>query len=412
MTETCIALLDRLRDDGVIRPDHHAAALVRLDTVNGEPFTTLGEALLWLVDEGIVSDEELDAIGELSVTEAAFASNATRCQALAEMDALMQRKLDEYVKRAGYEGLKAAFPGPGWVWLGGAAAAVIAAAWYLFAPATPPQCGDDDVRKTLRTSMFSNRVQQIAKNPWAGGPAPSDLLQATYSAVKEVGYLPADRSRACSATLTVAGKSSAIAYILKPNDDGEMMIIGADPRVVRVRYGQTDKNGKMLDVGQPVGATQLAAAFERGAAAFETPTRSAERLAAMNRQRQRMGQPAETDTRSVRSIYPVGDCKALGGEKWSCRVQAEFRDRLMSAIGRSDWQVMEGDFSFVQKGTTWEVGEDFSRQYMDARVRARVADLKGDEAAARLEAIQQQRPDASAGKGAPRQNEARPVQNY
>ena len=48
----------------------------------------------------------------------------------------------------------------------------------------------------------------------------------------------------------------------------------------------------------------------------------------------------------------------------------------------------------------------------DAMVRARVAELKGDEAADKLEAIQQQRPDASAGKGAPRQNEARPVQNY
>ena len=44
-------------------------------------------------------------------------------------------------------------------------------------------------------------------------------------------------------------------------------------------------------------------------------------------------------------------------------------------------------------------------------VRSRVAELRGDEAAAKLETIQQQRPDAGDGKGAPRQHEARPVQN-
>ncbi|MCG2604448.1 MAG: hypothetical protein KBO60_15350 [Achromobacter sp.] len=67
----------------------------------------------------------------------------------------------------------------------------------------------------------------------------------------------------------------------------------------------------------------------------------------------------------------------------------------MSAIGRADWQVFEGDFEFLQEGDAWRVGEPFTRQYMDAVVRGRVAELKGDEAAARLEQIQRQRPQAA-----------------
>ena len=47
----------------------------------------------------------------------------------------------------------------------------------------------------------------------------------------------------------------------------------------------------------------------------------------------------------------------------------------MSAIGRADWQVFEGDFEFLQEGDTWRVGEPFTRQYMDAVVRGRVAEI-------------------------------------
>ena len=55
----------------------------------------------------------------------------------------------------------------------------------------------------------------------------------------------------------------------------------------------------------------------------------------------------------MRNVQPLGDCKDLGGGRWSCRLQAEYRDRLMSAIGRADWQVFEGDFEFLQEGDTW-----------------------------------------------------------
>lgn len=389
-------LLDRLLADGVIGQDHHEAARRRLGDAAAEPWTTLGEALFWLVDEGIVSDAELGAMGELSVTEGAFAGNATRRQALAEMDALMQRKLQDYERQSRQAVLRAAFPGPRWVWLGGAAVAAVTVAWYLFAPASPPQCDDANVQKTLRASLFTSRIQQMSRNPLAGGAAPADLYLATFSDVREVGYIKPERSRGCSATLKVGEAASTLAYTIGPNAKGEMMIASADPRVVRARYGQLDDAGRPRDVGQPAGALRLAAAFEQGVAAFDQGTAGEARKAAYARQRERMGLPAETDTRTVRNVQPLGDCKDLGGGKWSCRLLAEYRDRLLSAIGRADWQVFEGDFDFVREGEGWRVGEAFTRQYMDAIVRGRVAELKGDEAAARLEQIQRQRPDAAA----------------
>ncbi|MGV8294496.1 hypothetical protein ACV36C_37235, partial [Pseudomonas aeruginosa] len=113
---------------------------------------------------------------------------------------------------------------------GGGAIAVAAAAWYLFAPATPPQCDDGDVQKTLRASLFTSRLQQMSRNPLAGGVAPADLYLATFSDVKEVGYIKPERSRGCTATLKVGEAASALAYTIGPNDKGEMMIAGADPR--------------------------------------------------------------------------------------------------------------------------------------------------------------------------------------
>lgn len=399
MTEASIALLERLRADGVIRPDQHAAALERRGVVSTESWSTLGEALLWLVDEGIVSDVDLDDIGEMTVSEAAFASNATRRQALDEMYALRERKLDERIRQARQAAYKAAFPGPRWAWLGGGAVAVVSAAWFVLAPASPPQCGDAGVQRTLRTSMFSTSVQHMARRASGGGPPPSDLLLATFTNVKEVGYIKAERSRGCSATLKVGDIAAPVAYIIGPNDKGDMMVSGANPRVVSVRYGQYGPAGKSQDVGRPAGATQLIAAFERGVAAFDERTQNAASREAFDRQRKRMGQSPDTDTRSVRNISPLGDCKGLGPDRWSCRLQAEFRDRLMSAIGKSDWVVIEGDFDFVRKGTAWMMDDNFARQYTDAIVRGRVAQMKGDEAAAKLEEIQRQRPGVAQGRG-------------
>ncbi|MEN5159010.1 hypothetical protein [Achromobacter spanius] len=403
MTPTPLALLDRLRVDGVIRSDHHAAALLRLESMSKAPFVTLGGALAWLSTEDILSDLDLDEMFQLAATEGAFAGNATRNQALAELNALCQHEFERHLAQLERGGLvEALLRGPRWAWLGGGAIAIAAAVWYFVAPDRTPQCGHADVERALRARMYSTSAQRAAEGGVTAWPAPKDVLRATLVDVKEVGYLKADRSRGCSATMKVDDRTASVAYIIRPNGEGKMVVAGSHPRVVRVRFGQAGSDGKRHDWGQPAGTANLAAAFERAVAAREARIRHPDRQAAIDLARRSRGLPPERETRGVRNVFPIGNCKDLGAGKWSCRLVMEYRDRHMSAAGRADWQVLEGDFSFVQKGAAWEAGENFPRQYTDAIVRARLAELRGEAAAAQLEQIQRQRPDTRAGAGAPR----------
>jgi len=184
MTQAPLALLERLRVDGVIRADHHAAALMRLEAMPVAPFVTLGGALVWLATEEILSDLDLDEMFELAATEGAFSGNVTRRQAIAELNALCQHEFDRHVAQLERGGLlKALLPGPLWAWFGGAAIAIAAVAWYILAPDWTSQCGD--------------------------------------------------------------------AAMERPNGEGDMVVSAADPRVVRVRFGQAGNHGKPLDMGQP-----------------------------------------------------------------------------------------------------------------------------------------------------------------
>lgn len=118
MTQAPLPLLERLRVDGVIRADHHAAALLRLQALPQAPFMTLGGALVWLAAEGILSELDLDEMFELAVSEGTVDRNATRRQALAEMEALCQRGIDNHVARLARGSLLQAIfrdgAGPGW----------------------------------------------------------------------------------------------------------------------------------------------------------------------------------------------------------------------------------------------------------------------------------------------------------
>ena len=99
-------------------------------------------------------------------------------------------------------------------------------------------------------------------------------------------------------------------------------------------------------------------------------------------------EPAET----IGPILPLANCEARRREVYRCRVLMPYRDRLMHAIGRSASQVLEGEFDVVREGEVWRVADGFPQQYLDATVRARVAEMAGEEAAARLARIQQERP--------------------
>lgn len=94
MTTLSTPFLDRLLADGVITASHHDAARARLAHAASEPFDSLGSALFWLAGENIVTDEEMEEMEEVSLRDAAFASNATRVQALDEYEDCLFAQFD------------------------------------------------------------------------------------------------------------------------------------------------------------------------------------------------------------------------------------------------------------------------------------------------------------------------------
>jgi hypothetical protein len=102
--------------------------------------------------------------------------------------------------------------------------------------------------------------------------------------------------------------------------------------------------------------------------------------------------PGAEPVDTIGEILPLANCEAQRRGLFRCRVLMPYRDRLMHAIGRAPWQVIEGEFDFVREGEGWRVSDGFPQQFLDATVRARVAEMAGKEAAAQLERIQQERP--------------------
>ena len=388
MPVTATPILDQLLSNKRIRQEHHDLARQRLDALPGEPYSNADEALIWLRTEDILSDADLEEIETLSVSQAGFAGNAARVEALVRLHAALKLHAEAYAKETLKQSDKAMpdamSPGPRWLWLSGGAALAVAAGWYVLAPDATPGCDDSRVQQAFRSAMFT----QSAKDPFgAAKDLSSDLLSARFSDVKELGYIKEERSRGCTATIKVGDVTVPMGYSVSPTGKrGEMLVKGEDPRVLRARYRQIDEK-----LGQPVGALRLSTAFTQGVNDYTKQTRPLQQDA-FDAQRKRMqemrGEPPETDTRTVRNVQPLNNCTAVGNGKWSCRVQAEYRDLVMSALGQSEWQVMEGDFDFIQDGDHWRVGDAFARQYVNATVRARVAALKDDETAERLEEIQ------------------------
>ena len=369
-------ILDQLLTERVIQQTHRDNGYERLKHEAREPYRNAGEALIWLSNHDILSTQEILEIVELSVSQAAFAGNDARVQAVEQMRAALGHHAPMYLGQAAYssnqEVMNAAFSSRNWIWAGGGLIAAAAAAiWYMLSPAATPMCNDSDVQQTIRSSLFSQSVRILMQPKEL---APADFMSAKFSDVEELGYIKDSRSRGCSARLTVKNLSDTIAYTITPIDNGDDMLVqSGDPRVLRARYRQTDEA-----LGQPLGADKLSQAFTEGINKTTANLLTMEQTVFgkhMQRMRQLGGLPAETDTRKVRNIRPLDNCKDLGNGKWSCLLQAEDRDSFMSAFNKGEWKLIEADFDFVQDGDTWRVSDDFAKQFARAMTATRVGTI-------------------------------------
>lgn len=380
----------------VISSAQYDAALAELaqQDHDNEPFQTLGGGLIWLSEVDLFSDDDLAALERTSEQEAAFSTNATRKQSLEEFHAELQAYV-QHAADAEYRELKKQFwnqllPGPRWAWMVGGPCLLLAGLWYILTPDAAPACDDTNVKRTITFAMFEAQLKASPFNNPAD-PQPN-MLGATLKDVSEVGYIKAERSRGCTATLKVDDLEMPVAYTIGPDKDGKSMVVaGGSSRIIRAKYGLT-KDGKLPEAGQPIGATALRTAFTEAVALMEKTPAQASAFAAARRSRLKMlGRESEVDKPNVRSVIPLAACTATNPGQYTCRLQVQYSDMLMLTIGSGDLQLFEDDFEFEQQAGHWQVAPGFQRKFIDAQTRARIADLKGDDAALALEKIQQER---------------------
>ncbi|MET3444781.1 hypothetical protein [Ralstonia sp. 1138] len=133
MPITATPILDRLLFDKLVSQEHHDLARQRLDALPNEPYSNTGEALIWLRTEDILSDSDLEEMETLSMSQAGFAGNAARIEAVGQLHVAVQHHAEacvkETLKQSDKAMLDAMFPGPRWLWLsGGAVLAVVVGA--------------------------------------------------------------------------------------------------------------------------------------------------------------------------------------------------------------------------------------------------------------------------------------------
>lgn len=400
MTSLQTPLLDRLLSHAVIEPAHHAEALALLhgEGADAEPFDNMGAALFWLLDQNILTEDDIATIGSLVESQAAFPTNQTRKQAAAELDVILAglAKTHSAAYRRAFWRKK--FPGPSWRWLAAIVVVVSTLVWLAVRPEVVAACTDKQVAKTLRLSLFQAMTQARMANPLATARSPGpNMLLAEFKDVRELGYIEAERARACEAMLQVGDASTPVTYVIRGDEPGKTTVSTGNDRMVRARFALVDKDGKLPALGLPPGQANLQSALAAGVRALEAgAAQRGPRSAARARQEAasadaRAGVPGAEPADTIGQVLPLANCEAQRREIYRCRVLMPYRDRLMHAIGRAEMQLMEAEFDFVREAEGWRVAEGFQKQYLDAIVRARMAEMTGEASAARLEQIQKER---------------------
>lgn len=104
---------------------------------------------------------------------------------------------------------RARFPGPSGRWLVAIIVVVSALVWVAVVSDAVPACTDTQVAKTLRISLFQVMTRVRTANPLATARSPGpNMLLAEFQDVRELGYIKAERARACEATLHAGDESS------------------------------------------------------------------------------------------------------------------------------------------------------------------------------------------------------------
>ncbi|MEO2217847.1 hypothetical protein ABGV49_12350 [Chromobacterium vaccinii] len=363
--------LTRLLEGGVIEQALYDAAQNKLRAQGHEPFTSLGEALYWLVEQEVLSLSQLGAIEDKADADEGFASNQVRRQALNECGEVLEQRM-ALRRQQETVSLSDLLPGPWWSWALGGAAIIGAACWYFLTPASVPKCDASEVTKTIRASLFTQQIRQQASQLGARASERPNMFLSSLKQIKEVGYIQSERTRACVAMLTVDKAQVPIAYEVKAKDD-DFYVTGENERLLRARYAQVDREGRLPELGKPLGREGVRLAFQQG---VEEYGKQGGPIAAILAQMQNGNRKPVSP---LGDVLPMNDCAQVEGGVWRCKLMAEYRDPLMAALGKSGGVVLEGEFGFVREGKGWRSADNFNEQFAQVLVQSRLASIKGQQ---------------------------------
>ncbi|MDB5892655.1 MAG: hypothetical protein JWQ88_186 [Rhodoferax sp.] len=147
-------ILDTLLAGHVITRSHHEAARTKLESAlfNVEPFNGLGEGLLWLLKNGVISGDELETLDQDARSQTAFATNGTRKQTLAELGDIHTAETKKRIGEFHGRFWKMVCRGPRWLWLVGGLALIVAIFWVFLTPPSTPECNGMAVN-TVRSAQ-------------------------------------------------------------------------------------------------------------------------------------------------------------------------------------------------------------------------------------------------------------------
>jgi hypothetical protein len=208
---------------------------VRAEAKSSPPFGLL----VWLLETELFTDDDLDMLDRTHVEELAFATNATRKRTIDEFLAITQDAVAARRHKLMRQFWAQLLPGPRWAWMVGVRGVFVFAAWYTFAPAGTPACGAVDVKRNIASGLFEAYNKQ--GHFFDRSEKRLNMLGAELNDVKEVGYVDAERSRGCSATLEVDDVQMPVAYTVGPGRDGSgLWVAGGDPRVIGAKHRIVD----------------------------------------------------------------------------------------------------------------------------------------------------------------------------
>lgn len=213
-------------------------------------------------------------------------------------------------------------------------------------------------------------------------PMMSDAgVKAKLTDIREVGHVPAQRQRGCTATLVVEGESIPYAYIVGPlaEQENRLGVTGAQRAIVEARFRNVSADGDFGNQAAPIGRDQLEAALRAGVDDMPgmhrpiTPNPVTAVHDIFNR-------VSERRVREIADIEPVGACRTVQvGTRYTCRVMVERNDPVLSLLNMPS-EILDAEFTFERPDarTPWRVADDFPATFIQARHKARTATMAGE----------------------------------